>query len=89
MKRYEWNEETEDGRRYYAAIHHGGRWKFNTTLQEQYDWDDDIPHTEEILQTLRGILWAKYQRRRTTWKIVESVDKILKKEYGVEPPQSR
>lgn len=89
MQKHEWREDTEEGYRYYRALYHAGRWNFSTTLKDDYDWTEDIEVGQEVWGQLREILWAKYQRRRCTWKIVESVDKVLKKEYGVTPPQER
>lgn len=88
MQKHEWNIETEEGRRYYRAYYHASRWNFSTTLQTDPEWYENVEVEQEVWQQLRDILWAKYQRRRTTWKIIKTVDKILEKEYGVEPPQS-
>lgn len=77
----------DEGTRFYRAFYHAGRWDFATQLKGEYDWEENIEHSEEMLQSLREVLWAKYQRRRTTWKIIASLDKLLEDEYGVTPPQ--
>ena len=86
MHRHQWRDDTEDGTRFYCATHHAGRWSYTTQLKGEEDWET-IEADQEFLQALREILWAKYQRRRCTWKIIQSVDKVLLKEFGVEPPQ--
>ncbi len=86
MQKHEWNIETEDGRRYNRAYYHANRWSFSTTLQTDPDWQENVKLDKEILQGFREILWAKYQRRRATWKVVHSLDKYLEAEHGIEPP---
>ena len=43
--------------------------------------DEVVPEpaefTEEIWQTLRDLLWRKYQRRRVAWSLIEHIDDIL------------
>ena len=87
MQKHEWKKDTDEGLRLYKALYHAGRWSLASRLKKEYDWDEDYPLNQEIWQQLRDLLWAKYQRRRCTWKIVQTIDKILLKEYGVEPPQ--
>jgi len=87
MQKHEWKVDTDEGRRYYRAHYHAGRWQMSTTLHTDPDWEENIEVTQEIWQDLRKQLWAKYQRRRCTWKIVRTVDVILEKEFGIEPPQ--
>jgi len=87
MQKHQWREATDEGTRFYRAFYHASRWDFATQLKGEEDWDEQYEATQEVWQSLREILWAKYQRKRCTWKIVETVDKVLKKEYDVEPPQ--
>jgi hypothetical protein len=77
MESHEWNERTDEGKRYYRATFHAERWTFHTTLQKDPDWErlQDVP--EEVWRTLREILWRKYQRKRLPWERVAAVDKIL------------
>lgn len=86
MQKFEWNIETDDGRRYYRAHYHAKRWQISTTLKTDPDWEDNIDAPVEVWQMLRDHLWTKYQRRRCTWKIVRTVDVLLEKEFGIEPP---
>jgi hypothetical protein len=32
---------------------------------------------------LREILWKKYQRKRGSWTIIERIDKMLEKNFGI------
>lgn len=92
MQKHRWRDTVEEGTdeegtRFYQANYHANRWTFMSQMKGDEDWDEEFQPTEEIWIALREILWAKYTRRRCTWKIVQSVDKILKKEYGIDPPQ--
>lgn len=87
MKKYQWRDQTDEGTRFYRAFYHASRWTFASQLKGEEDWDEDFQPDQEVWQALRDILWAKYTRRRCTWKIISTVDKVLKAEYGVTPPQ--
>lgn len=86
MQKYQWREATEEGTRFYRATYHASRWNIATQLKGE-DWTDKFKPSQEVLQNLRELLWAKYQRKRCTWKILSNLDKLIEKEYGVEPPQ--
>lgn len=86
MLKYQWRETTEEGTRFYRATHHASRWNISTQLKGE-DWNDKFKPSQEVLQSLRELLWAKYQRKRCTWKVLSNLDKLLEQEYGVEPPQ--
>lgn len=79
MESHEWNERTDEGKRYYRATYHAGRWTILTTLKTDPDWiryePDQIP--EEVWRALRDIVWRKYQRKRVPWERVAEIDKIL------------
>jgi hypothetical protein len=32
---------------------------------------------------LRDILWKRYQRKRGSWSIIEKIDKLLEKDFGI------
>jgi hypothetical protein len=88
MESHEWNEMTDEGKRYFRATHHAGRWTILTTLKTDPDWvkveDGEVP--EEMWRALREVVWRKYQRKRCPWERVAELDKIL----GEEPsPESR
>lgn len=84
MEAHEWRVKSkEEGTRYFRAIHHAGSWRFQKTLRTDPDWEQ-IPHPDaELWQTLRDILWKRYQRKRGSWVIIEKIDKLLEKEFGI------
>ena len=87
MQKHQWRENTDEGTRFYRAFYHASRWDFASQLKGEYEWEENYKPTQEVWQSLRDILWAKYIRKRCTWKIIQTVDKVLKNEYGVQPPQ--
>jgi hypothetical protein len=85
MEAHEWREKTEEGTRYFRATHHAGGWKFQKTLKTDPDWEQ-IPHPDaELWMTLRDILWKRYQRKRGSYAIIEKIDKLLEKDFGIKP----
>lgn len=77
MESHEWNEKTEEGKRFYRGNFHGNKWKILTTLQTDPDWEVLDEPSEEVWRALRDIVWKKYQRKRCPWERVASLDKIL------------
>jgi len=79
METHEWNERTEEGKRYYRATYHAHKWTVLTTLKTDPDWErlefEQVP--EDVWRALRDIVWKKYQRKRLPWERVEALDKIL------------
>lgn len=85
MEAHEWREKTEEGTRYFRATHHAGGWRFQKTLKTDPDWEQ-IPHPDaELWMTLRDILWKRYQRKRGSYSIIEKIDKLLEKDFGIKP----
>lgn len=77
MEQHEWNEQTDEGKRFYRASFHGREWRIATTLKTDPDWEYLDQPTEEIWRTLRDVVWKKYQRKRCSWDRIQSIDKIL------------
>ncbi|GEM_PF-1483154 len=83
MEAHEWNEKSEEGTRYFRATHHAGGWRFQTTLKTDPEWEQ-IPYPDaDLWLTLRDILWKRYQRKRGAWAIIEAIDKLCEKEFGI------
>jgi hypothetical protein len=84
MEAHEWRVKSkEEGTRYFRATYHAGAWRFQKTLRTDPDWEP-IPHPDaELWQTLREILWKRYQRKRGSWSIIEKIDKLLEKDFGI------
>ncbi len=84
MEAHEWRVKSkEEGTTYFRAIYHAGAWRFQKTLKTDPDWEQ-IPHPDaELWKTLREILWKRYQRKRGSWTIIEKIDKLLEKQFGI------
>ncbi len=82
MEYHTWKEKTEEGTQMYRAGYHASRWtlehmpKVGRALKENVDWQP-VEFTREHWETLRDILWRKYQRKRGSWRIIEEIDKLL------------
>lgn len=81
MEMHEWNERTEDGKRYYRATHHAGSWRFQTTLQTDPEWETLETVSLELWLELRDMLWRRYQRKKCAWELIDKIDKMLEKDY--------
>lgn len=83
MESHEWNERTDEGKRFYRATWHADKWTIITTLKHEPLWNtlEEVP--EDVWRELRDIVWRKYQRKRLPWERVAAIDKIL----GDEPPE--
>ncbi len=82
MEAYTWKERTEDGTILYKACHHAGRWTLETApkvgraLKDEVVWEK-VEMNRDHYETLRGLVWNKYQRKRCPWEWVDAIDKIL------------
>ena len=84
-QRHEWKERDEEGNWIiYRAIHHASDWRviwsYKVGRSEEAVWNDLEEVTPEVWQTLRDILWRKYQRGRVPFELVEAIDKRLAKD---------
>jgi hypothetical protein len=77
MESHEWNERTEEGKRFYRANFHAKEWRIITTLKTDPDWEPIEEPSEEVWRALRDIVWKKYQRKRCPWERVAGLNKIL------------
>ncbi len=82
MEAHTWKDRTEDGVFVYRACHHAGKWtlecspKVGRSLRDDVEWVP-VEMTREHWETLRDILWRKYQRKRCPWEFIEKIDKLL------------
>jgi len=80
-QRHEWKVETEEGIRLYRAVFHSKEWKFSTGMKgvrskpTEWTWVDNP--TNEEWESLREVLFKKYQRKRCPWKLITDIDKKL------------
>lgn len=76
--RHAWNETTADGaKRYIEARKFGGHWSLRSKLGRSGEWRRHEPPLVGDLETLRGILANKYQRRRASHDDIRSVERLL------------
>jgi hypothetical protein len=79
MSKHEWRENTTEGDvRLVTATRLAGKWKLRFRLKSEADWTllDAIPLDD--LESLREILWNKYQRRRVPHEHILEVDALIK-----------
>jgi len=77
MEKHNWRENTDDGVRFYRATFHGGRWTVSSQMKGEEEWVSHNPIRREDWETLRTLIFNKYQRKRLPWKRVDAIDKIL------------
>ena len=79
MKKHEWREKTEEGEtRLVTATHHGGKWSLQSRLKSDTEWTQFPVIPLEDLESLREILWNKYQRSRVPHEHVLQIDEMIK-----------
>jgi len=78
MESHEWHENTDEGKRYYRANFHSGRWSIlTTTIKRDPVWDFVNEPDLHIWQELRQVVFNKYQRKRCPWDRVAELDRII------------
>ncbi|MDV6030522.1 MAG: hypothetical protein F9B45_10540 [Phycisphaera sp. RhM] len=78
MKKHEWREKTEEGAtRLVTATRHGGKWKLQSRLKSDTEWTQFPVIELEDLETLRELLWNKYQRNRIPHEQVLEIDALI------------
>lgn len=78
METHEWNENTDEGKRYFRANFQAGRWTvLTTTMKRNAIWDRIDAPEPEIWRELRDVVWKKYQRKRCPWDRVAELNRIL------------
>jgi hypothetical protein len=72
-----WRESTEEGQREVKAVKFGGKWRLQSKLKGDAVWAyHDLPALAD-LETLRELLFRKYQRRRATYDDVLAIEKMI------------
>lgn len=80
MEKHEWRERGEDGLVYFKATHHAGRWHLYRQPKDAEEWEEISPIPRPHWETIRDILWRKYQRKRGSFRLLEEIDKRLAEE---------
>ncbi len=82
METHSWKERGEDGVILYRANYQGGKWslescpKVGRSMRDAVSWTP-VEMSRGHWETLREILWRKYQRKRCPWHFIEEIDKML------------
>ena len=78
MKKHEWRERTEDGEvRLVTASRHAGKWQLQSRLKTETEWTKFPKISLEDLESLREIIWNKYQRNRLPHEQVLEIDRLI------------
>lgn len=73
-----WKEKDADGRKREVRVtKFGGVWRFQAKFTDEPDWTYYERPLLEDLQTLKDVVFRKYQRRRASAEDVESIDLLL------------
>jgi hypothetical protein len=78
MKKHEWRENTDEGViRLVRFTHHARKWQLQSRLKSDAEWTKFPVIPLDDLETLREILWKKYQRNRVPHEHVLEVDALI------------
>ncbi len=78
MKKHEWRENTdEDEIRLVRVTQHASKWQLQSRLKSDAEWTKFPVIPLDDLETLREILWKKYQRNRVPHEHVLEVDALI------------
>ncbi len=78
MKKHEWRENTDEGViRLVSASLHAGKWQLRSRLKSDAEWTKFPVIPLDDLETLREVLWKKYQRNRVPYDHVLEVDALI------------
>ncbi len=88
---HEWRENDEYGEMHiYRAEWDSRKWTFFQTTKKDPEWNDFPNPGIAIYESLRDVLWRKYQRKRLSFKFVEDMDELLvrlRAEAGIPEPK--
>lgn len=75
---HSWTEKTPEGeKREVRAVKFGGQWKLQSKLRDRVTWTYHEPPLAADLETLRDIIFRKYQRKRVSYDDVQELDRML------------
>jgi hypothetical protein len=73
-----WKEKDGEGRKREVRVtKFGGVWKFQSKYTDESDWTYYERPLLDDLQTLKDVVFRKYQRRRASAEDVVSIEKLL------------
>lgn len=81
--RHGWKTRTEDGKkREVEAQLFGKRWTLRARVEDEDEWTTYEEPPLEDLVALRGVLFAKYQRKHLALDHLESVERLIRARGG-------
>ncbi len=73
-----WRETTEDGeKREVRATKFAAQWRLQSKLKGDLQWTYHDKPSRTDLETLRDLIFRKYQRRRASFDDLQSLDDII------------
>jgi len=73
-----WKEKDAEGRKREVRVtKFGGVWRFQAKYADELEWTYYERPLLDDLQTLRDVVFRKYQRRRASAEDVDSIEKLL------------
>ena len=74
-----WKEKDAEGRKREVRVtKFGGVWRFQAKYTDESDWTYYERPLLEDLQTLKDVVFRKYQRRRASAEDVDSIEALLR-----------
>ena len=74
-----WTERDAEGRkREIRVTKFGGVWRFQAKYADESEWTYYERPLLDDLQTLKDVVFRKYQRRRASAEDVDSIEKLLR-----------
>ena len=74
-----WKERDAEGRKREVRVtKFGGVWRFQAKYADESEWTYYERPLMDDLQTLKDVVFRKYQRRRASAEDVDSIEKLLR-----------
>jgi hypothetical protein len=74
-----WTERDAEGRKREVRVtKFGGVWRFQAKYADESEWTYYERPLLDDLQTLKDVVFRKYQRRRASAEDVDSIEKLLR-----------
>ena len=76
-----WTERDEEGRKREVRVtKFGGKWRFQAKYADEPDWTYYDRPLMADLETLKDVVFRKYQRRRASAEDVASVNEMIRQQ---------
>ena len=73
-----WRETTPAGeKREVRATKFAGKWKLQSKLKDDPGWTYHDPPDPADLDTLRDLIFRKYQRKRASYEDLQSIERMI------------